>query len=459
MSVVLGAIVPHPPIIIPEVGGRELAKVAATREAMQELARRVKEAGPEAIVIISPHTAFFQDVVTLAVQPRLQGSFASFGVPEVSYTADNDLDLVREIMAACRELEVPAVELTESIKMRFGLREGLDHGVLVPLYYFQEEGIVAPLVVVGVALLPPRVLYNFGRALALASSRQGKRVVVVASSDLSHRLTPDAPAGYDVMGRVFDAKITEAVGKWDVEKIMAIDPELAERAGECGWRPIIMMSGSLDGFAVESQVLSYEGPFGVGYMVAALTPGEYLDGKGRAAKQGEYARGESEYVKLARASLESYVREGKRLAVPQPLPPGMERRAGAFVSIKKHGRLRGCIGTVEPAQENLAAEIIANAISAGVHDPRFHPVQAHELSQLTYSVDVLTPAEPVTGIEELDPYRYGVIVKSGRRTGLLLPNLEGVTTAEEQIEIASQKAGIRPGEPVELYRFEVERYY
>ena len=143
---------------------------------------------------------------------------------------------------------------------------------------------------------------------------------------------------------------------------------------------------------------------------------------------------------------------------PSP-SPGMERRAGAFVSIKKHGRLRGCIGTVEPAQENLAAEIIANAISAGVHDPRFHPVQAHELSQLTYSVDVLTPAEPVTGIEELDPYRYGVIVKSGRRTGLLLPNLEGVTTAEEQIEIASQKAGIRPGEPVELYRFEVERYY
>ena len=138
-----------------------------------ELARRVKEAGPEAIVIISPHTAFFQDVVTLAVQPRLQGSFASFGVPEVSYTADNDLDLVREIMAACRELEVPAVELTESIKMRFGLREGLDHGVLVPLYYFQEEGIVAPLVVVGWPCFP-RVLYNFGRALALANSRQGK---------------------------------------------------------------------------------------------------------------------------------------------------------------------------------------------------------------------------------------------------------------------------------------------
>lgn len=459
MSVVLGAIVPHPPIVIPEVGGREVAKVAATREAMEELARKVKEAGPEAIVVISPHTALFRDAISLLVEPRLQGSFAAFGVPGLNFTVDNDLELVQGIMAACRELEVPAVELTGRLKMRFGLREGLDHGVLVPLYYFREAGIVAPLVVACIALLPPEVLYNFGRALARACSSQGKRVVVVASSDLSHRLTPAAPAGYDEMGRVFDAEITEAVGRWDVEKIMGIDPELAERAGECGWRSIIMMSGALDGFQVESRVLSYEGPFGVGYMVAVLTPGEYQGGQGCEGEKEERARGESEYVKLARASLETYVREGRRLAVPHPLPPGMERRAGAFVSIKKHGQLRGCIGTIKPTQENLAAEIIANAISAGIHDPRFHPVQAHELPQLTYSVDVLSPPEPVAGMAELDPCRYGVIVRAGSRTGLLLPNLEGITTAAEQVEIASRKAGIRPGEPVELYRFEVERYY
>ncbi|HHW91829.1 MAG TPA: AmmeMemoRadiSam system protein A [Firmicutes bacterium] len=459
MSVVLGAIVPHPPIIIPEVGRQELSKVAATREAMQKVARRVKEVGPEALVVISPHSPVFRDAVSLAVQPKLQGSFAPFGAPRVSYTVANDLELVREIRVACRELEVPVAELTDAVQERFGIREELDHGVLVPLYYFREEGIVASLVVVGIALLPPEVLYNFGRALALASARRGKRVVVVASSDLSHRLTPDAPAGYDEKGRVFDAEITEAVRKWNVRGITGIDPRLAEQAGECGWRSIIMLSGSLDGFMVESQVLSYEGPFGVGYMVAVLTPGEYLGGKGGEAEKQGRVRGESEYVKLARRSLETYVREGKRLDVPHPLPPGMERRAGAFVSLKKHGMLRGCIGTVEPTQDNLAAEIIANAVSAGVHDPRFHPVQADELSQLTYSVDVLSPAEPIAGVEELDPYRYGVIVKSGRRTGLLLPNLEGVTTAGEQVEIASQKAGIRPGEPVELYRFGVERYY
>ena len=453
MGVVLGAIVPHPAIIIPEVGGKELSKVAATRKAMLALARKIKEAQPEAIIIITPHGAVFRDAVSLRVEAELRGSFAPFGAPQINHTPENDLELVQEILAVCKEMDIPTVEIAVGLRERLGLGAELDHGVLVPLHYFREEGITSPLVLVGMSLLANQVLYKFGQALALAAARLRRRVVVVASGDLSHRLTPNAPAGYDAGARLFDEKITEAVREWDPQKIMDLELNLVKRAGECGWRSIIMMSGSLDGLIVKSHVLSYEGPFGVGYLVAALEP--------RGQKNGNMlpAEGESQYVRLARTSLETYIREGRQLSVPTPLPPQLERRAGAFVTLKKDGVLRGCIGTVKASQASLAAEIITNALAAGLRDPRFPPVGEGELPQLTYSVDVMGPPQPIGGIEELDPGKYGVIVRAGGRTGLLLPNLEGVATAARQVEIACQKAAIRPDEKLELYRFEVERYY
>jgi AmmeMemoRadiSam system protein A len=136
----------------------------------------------------------------------------------------------------------------------------------------------------------------------------------------------------------------------------------------------------------------------------------------------------------------------------------MDGRAGVFVSLKKNGQLRGCIGTFEPCQENIASEIIHNAVAAGVNDPRFWPVELDEIPELDFSVDVLTPPEPVRSRDELDPKRYGVIVNNGRRTGLLLPDLDGVDTVDEQLSIACQKAGIAPDEPIHIFRFEVNRY-
>ena len=162
-------------------------------------------------------------------------------------------------------------------------------------------------------------------------------------------------------------------------------------------------------------------------------------------------------ARLAKETVESYVRE-RKLPNPTELTPEMREKAGVFVSIKKHGALRGCIGTFEPTRPNVAEEIISNAVSSSTRDPRFPPVTAHELPHLTYSVDVLTNPEPVETTEQLEPKQYGVIVESSRRHGLLLPDLEGVDTVEQQIQICRQKAGIFPDEPVKLYRFEVRRY-
>jgi len=169
---------------------------------------------------------------------------------------------------------------------------------------------------------------------------------------------------------------------------------------------------------------------------------------------------ESAYVKLARETIENYIKQGKIITPTLGLPEEMiNQKAGVFVSLKRFGDLRGCIGTFMPTQENIAQEIIKNAISAAVDDPRFSPVNVSELEDLSISVDVLSAPEEVKDISQLDPKKYGVIVSSGYKKGLLLPDLEGVDAVEYQIDIAKRKAGIYPGEKVKLYRFEVKRYY
>lgn len=172
------------------------------------------------------------------------------------------------------------------------------------------------------------------------------------------------------------------------------------------------------------------------------------------------AKEESAYVRLARETIENYIKHEKIIAPPMNLPKEMiNQKAGVFVSLKKFGNLRGCIGTFMPTQENIAQEIIKNAFSAAIEDPRFSSVNATELEELTISVDILSAPEEVDDISHLDSKKYGVIVSSGYKKGLLLPDLEGVDTAREQVDIARRKAGIYPDEKVKLHRFEVKRYF
>jgi len=227
------------------------------------------------------------------------------------------------------------------------------------------------------------------------------------------------------------------------------------------------MAGALDGKKVSSELLSYEGPFGVGYAVAAF---KVLGDDERRRFDQIYLEAEKEriealkaqedeYVRLARQSLETYVIKRKVMKRPDNLSPDLiNKKAGVFVSLKLDGSLRGCIGTISPTTSSIADEIIRNAISAGTEDPRFPPVTEEELSRLEYSVDVLGKAEKIESLDDLDPVRYGVIVTKGHRRGLLLPNLEGINTVEEQVSIALRKAGIYPHEDYRLERFEVVRH-
>lgn len=464
MGVVSCYLMPHPPIMVKEVGGGETEKVASSIAACESAGRRIKDLAPDTVVIISPHGPVFQDAVCIYDFP-LKGSLSSFGAPGVKMEFEADEELKEEIIKRASERNLPAVKSSGVNISRYGIKETLDHGVLVPMYFITKSASGFKLLPLAFGMLPYEDLYAFGKVIQEAAFALDRKVAVVASGDLSHRLTPDAPAGYSPQGKVFDEKLVTLLGNFDVEGILALEHSLIEKAGECGLRSIWIMLGALDGFKVTPRILSYEGPFGVGYCVAEFSPGEPARSKLPELKERRREeirrRRESEdpYVRLARMTLETYVREGRVIDIPKDLPEEMlTKRAGVFVSIKKHGELRGCIGTFLPTKKNIAEEIRRNAISAGCEDPRFYPVRPEELPELTYSVDVLTKPEPVDSPDQLDPGKYGVIVKKGFRSGLLLPALEGVDTVEEQLNIALRKAGISPHEDYKIERFEVERH-
>jgi len=363
----------------------------------------------------------------------------SWGARGPDYHFDNDLEAVAALEEEARAAKVPLRSIGDR-------SYDLDHGVLVPIHFLAKGMGGAKMVPLTFSLLPLDVHFAFGQAIRRVADKIGRRVAIVASGDLSHRLIPAAPAGFHPDGEVFDKKLVQYIEDYTVKGIMTMDEDLIDHAGECGLRSIVILLGALDGLAVKSEVLSYEGPFGVGYCVASF----------------EVESGNSGPVHpiahLAKETVESYVREGKTLQPPADLTPEMKERAGVFVSLHSLGVLRGCIGTFEPNQANVAEEVIANAISSATRDPRFLPVTPTELADLEYSVDVLTSPRPVESKEELDPKKHGVIVECGARKGLLLPDLEGVDSVEQQIEICCAKAGISPGEPTKLYCFEIKSY-
>ncbi|MCE5287496.1 MAG: AmmeMemoRadiSam system protein A [Pelosinus sp.] len=451
-NLVACALLPHPPIMIPEVGKEELAKITATVSAVKAAAERIKEHNPQTIVLITPHGPVFQDAVSISIHPRLKGNLAAFGVPEVNLGFETDGLLIKQIIRKAERLGVNLLELTDEVAKNYRLSLSLDHGALVPLYYLHQAGFKGQLVHLSIGMLPYEEMYTFGKAVQAAIGIIDKKVAVIASGDLSHRLVPDAPAGYSPRGQEFDQKLLAAMEHLDIKSLLGMERTLIEEAGECGLRPAVFLLGVLGGLSAKAEVLSYEGPFGVGYGVVIA---ELNNAK---AKQKKARQKISEPAQLARQSLEYYLEHHELMAVPEKLSPLLSGRAGVFVSLKKGGRLRGCIGTFLSTEATIAEEVIHNAVKAATKDPRFTPVVTEELTGIDISVDILSEPEGISSIEELDPARYGVIVKKGMRTGLLLPMLEGVNTVEEQLSIAKEKAGIRSEEQAEVYRFTVTRY-
>lgn len=456
MPVLAAVAVPHPPLILPAVGKGEEQKIARTISAYRQAMKFLSAYKPDTIIITSPHAPLYADYFHVSGGERATGDMMRFNAPFTKLTAEYDTEFVRELEQQCEALHFPCGTK--------GTDDGtLDHATFIPLYFLNEVYQNYKVVRIGISGLSLLHHYDLGRIITAVANKLNRRIAIIASGDLSHKLLAEGPYGFAPEGPLYDRKITTALNVADFATMLEMPPELCDNASECGHRSFVIMAGTLDGMSVKSELLSYEGPFGVGYGVAKFeivgTDKNRFFGAQHLAKLAMLRNAEDPYVHLARQTVEHFVKTGKAPETVDALPEELlNQRAGAFVSLKKHGQLRGCIGTTQATQASLALEIVQNAISACSRDPRFKPVRPEELSELEYSVDVLAPAEPVKDEKELDAKKYGVIVRKDSRQGLLLPDLEGVNTPAEQIAIAKQKAGIAPEEEVELWRFEVVRH-
>lgn len=260
---------PHPPILVPEVGGREITKVEKSSQALERLADEIETIGAETLIVMSPHSPIFADAFSVKTAPLLYGSFRMFGASQVMIQSEPDLQLIDAVIESAGDHGIPVEKVTGG-----PVREGgdLDHGILVPLHFLARKRY--PLVCLSMSLLDYRIHYRLGIALREAVERTGRTAVFIASGDMSHRLKPGAPAGYDKAGELFDRTIVDIIESGEYNRLFALDQMMIDDAGECGLRSIFTLAGTVDGYGVSSTVLSYEGPFGVGYMVARVEPGE-----------------------------------------------------------------------------------------------------------------------------------------------------------------------------------------
>lgn len=468
------AITPHPPLAIPEVGRGKEKEIQSTLAGFKEIAAIIKSKSPEIIICITPHGNVYQDGICILDEEILRGDLGAFGAGEVTVEKETDPDFLNGMIEAFTQYEIPSIFLSQSLAEEYGASLTIDHGGLVPLYFINQVFQQYKLIYITIGMLSLLELYEIGTIIQQVINQVEKKTFVIVSGDLSHALLKEGPYPYHPKSAEFDRLIVSSVEKGDAEGILKISEELAEAAQECGLRPLAMGLGILEGEAFSGKILSYEGPYGVGYLNAYI---EYEGVKGDGLlrrlieqKQQEYEakkRTENIYVALARAVIEEWVHHGHQLdwemyqdlILQNELVEKLDQhRAGVFVSIQKEGDLRGCMGTIEPTQRNIAEEIIVNAIQAATDDPRFYPVRKSELQDLEIKVDLLDPIEEINDVNELDVKKYGVIVEAGGKNGLLLPDLEGIDTVEEQVEIAKSKGGIDPEEAVRLYRFRVTRY-
>ncbi len=460
MSLVAAFMAPHPPMIVPEVGRGSEKQILETTLAYERIADEIAALKPDTLIFTSPHSVTYADYFHISPGSGAKGSFRQFRAPGVRFSERYDTELVKRICELSDSAGLPAGTLGER-------DPSLDHGVMVPLWFIRQKYKGGEIVRIGLSGLPLSEHYHLGQLISRAVNDTGRRAVIIASGDLSHKLKDYGPYGFDPEGPEYDRRIMDVMGRASFEELFDFDEAFCDRAAECGHRSFVIMAGALDGLSVKAEALSHQDVTGVGYGICTFYPGGEDNGRHFLKLYREKTEREcrekaekcDDYVKLARASLEAWVKRRERISVPGGLPEEMLcRRAGTFVSLHRHGRLRGCIGTIAATQQNIAEEIINNAISACSHDPRFSPVTADELSSLEISVDVLGELEPIASPTELDVKRYGAVVSCGRRRGLLLPNLDGVDTVEEQISIARRKGGIGENEPYSLERFEVVRH-
>lgn len=442
-SPVFACVAPHPPVIVPAVGRGREKEASATIAAMGALHDTLREAAPDLLLVVCPHGPIERDRFGALTGP-LRGDMGYFGASSERFAIETDRDFVTALLTEAEQHDIPIRSLD-----RWNPN---DHSAWVPLHYLRPAAPDASVAMIAVSFLGPHEHFALGQVLAAVMARSDKRVAIIASADGSHALKAEGPYGFNPAGPRWEDAFQRALADWDLDTMLGFDAVFRREAAEDSVPSVAMLMGALSLDDVQPRIIAAEAPWGVGYTTALI------DIRPRAASGATSPT--PTIVHLARAAVETYVRAGTYLSADHVHDARwLDQRGATFVSIfNAAGELRGCIGTTTPRQASVAAEVIHNAIAAASADPRFSPVISDELDQLRYKVDLLSPPERIHDESQLNAHRYGVVVEKGRQRGVLLPDLAGVETPAQQVEIARQKAAIAPHDAATLYRFEVTRY-
>ncbi|UCG10217.1 MAG: AmmeMemoRadiSam system protein B [Dehalococcoidia bacterium] len=431
----------------PAVAGQFYPGSAAELKAMIEMMVDKKAARQEVVGLVSPHAGYiYSGPVAGAVISRVKfkDTFIIMGPNHTGMGKPLSIMTKGVWQTPLGEVVIDAELAQQILKASPHLAEDdiahqFEHSIEVQLpflQYFQPDIKIVPIVL---AHSDGEVYKQIGQGMAQAVKESGKEVVIMASSDMTHYEPQDS-------AQHKDTQAIEAILELNEDELLRRVEEL--KISMCGYAPTVSLIAA-------AKELGATGTELVRYQTSGDTTGDYAAVVGYA---GIIITAMSPLVRLAKETVETYITQGKVAESPRERTPEMKAKAGVFVSIHKLGELRGCIGTFEPQEANVAEEIMANAIRAATQDPRFPPIAHDELRELDYSVDVLTKPELIKDESQLDPKKYGVIVECGYRKGLLLPDLAGVDSVARQIEICCLKGGIAPDEPMKLYRFQVKRY-
>lgn len=481
MSIARGYLLPHAPVFIESVGGAQSKTVEKSVEAYKKVAKEIAQIAPDLIIVISPHGPVFTDAISLYDLDDYIGNFKAFGDFESKYKFHKDELILREIYEKSENVGGRFYPLKPKEFKKFQFKTELDHGVLVPLHFISQAYSEFKLLAMSYGTLSYSELMRNGEIIRDVVAHSGKKTVIIASGDMSHALKSDGPYTYHEDGVLFDKAMCEYTIHQQPYEILRLASNTISHASECGLRSLAILLGCMNHLKIKSELLSYEGPFGVGYLFASYNiishsikdEIEAFDAfnNQRNLKQRQ---DEHDVVKIARITIENYIKEhkspkmtytSKNVIIQDEKYSGevieklLSGQYGTFVSLKRDGNLRGCIGTILPTQKNGIEEIIKNAISACSKDYRFEPLEVDELSDLTINVDILSPLSIVENATMLDPKKFGVIVSHGNQMGVLLPDIEGIKTVDEQLTIASNKGGFRVDEIDKIERFTVERYF
>jgi AmmeMemoRadiSam system protein A len=444
MAIPCSVLMCHAPIVIPDVAGHRARQCAETTRAMRDIASRICAHGPDAVVLVSPHGPRHATRWGICTQSPLSGNFGRFGADHIGVIVPGAPPAAARLTPIARAMRLTTREIAG---------DNLDHGALVPLYFLKQAGWDGPTLLIALPQSGTKSEERMGQAIARAADEAGERWVILASGDMSHRLNPNAPAGYHPLAKEFDRTFKTRIDAGDLRGACAIETELREIAAEDVIDSCAVAAGAVGYRSEGHRTYSYEGPFGVGYLEAVLQ--EEVPPHSGAHDYSEH-RPWPMMLQIARDAILARITHNAYR--PPVLPKPWNNPQGVFVTLRRtDGALRGCIGHVDPLFAGLAEEVADCAAAAATQDTRFARVSPNELPNISIEVSLLSRPEPVADMSELDPKRYGLVVSSGRARGVLLPNVPEVNTVEDQLRIAASKGQLPPGRPWIIERFEVAK--